>query len=210
MRSFFLLLIFATGMCFAADPAGEAKLRETLRATALQLRDAQNERDTLKAAAAENERRIQELTEQNQSFIKQIAADKEAADKKAGELGEQLQKKESEAAELGEALTKWKAAYEEAADLARKKEAARARLAAENIALQRRVDEQQAKNLEMHRLAQEILHRYETFGLGTALTAREPFVGTTRVKLQNLVQDYAEKLAAQRTKAQAGGTPAKQ
>jgi hypothetical protein len=49
-------------------------------------------------------------------------------------------------------------------------------------------------------LGKEILERYEKFGLGTALTAREPFVGTTRVRLQNLVQEYSDKLSEQRIK----------
>ena len=71
--------------------------------------------------------------------------------------------------------------------------------------LQRRIDDQQMKNAEMYKIAKEILSRYEKFGLGTALTAREPFVGTTKVKLQTLVQDFADKLADQRLKPQAPG-----
>jgi hypothetical protein len=44
------------------------------------------------------------------------------------------------------------------------------------------------------------LDRYEKFGLGDALTAREPFVGLTKVKFQNLVQDYQDKLSDQKVK----------
>ena len=60
----------------------------------------------------------------------------------------------------------------------------------------------------MYKIGSEVLQRFENFGLGTALTAREPFVGTTRVKLQNLFQDYADKLADARIKQgqQPGGT----
>ena len=46
----------------------------------------------------------------------------------------------------------------------------------------------------------EILSRYEKFGLGTALTAREPFTGITRARLQSLVDEYDEKISAQRIK----------
>ena len=35
---------------------------------------------------------------------------------------------------------------------------------------------------------------------GEALTAREPFVGVTRVKFENLIQDYQDKLADQKIK----------
>jgi hypothetical protein len=49
----------------------------------------------------------------------------------------------------------------------------------------------------MYRLANEVLDRYAQFGLGTAISAREPFVGVTKVKFQNLVQDYQNKLSDQ-------------
>ena len=47
----------------------------------------------------------------------------------------------------------------------------------------------------MFRLANEVLDRYAQFGLGTAITAREPFVGITRTKFENLVQEYQQKLS---------------
>ena len=64
--------------------------------------------------------------------------------------------------------------------------------------LPRKGDDQQRKNRAMYQLGLEILKRYEHFGLGDAITAREPFVGTTRVKFENLIQDYGDKLAAQK------------
>ena len=42
-------------------------------------------------------------------------------------------------------------------------------------------------------------------GHGKAIANREPFVRTTRVKMQNLVQDYTDKLYAERLKP--GQTP---
>jgi hypothetical protein len=46
-------------------------------------------------------------------------------------------------------------------------------------------------------LGNEVLDRYAQFGLGTAISAREPFVGITKVKFQTLVQDYQNKLTDQ-------------
>ncbi len=40
----------------------------------------------------------------------------------------------------------------------------------------------------------EVLDRYEKFSLGDAISAKEPFVGVTRVHLQELVQGYQDKL----------------
>ena len=49
----------------------------------------------------------------------------------------------------------------------------------------------------MYHLANEVLDRYAQFGLGTAISAREPFVGITKVKFQTLLQDYQNKLTDQ-------------
>ena len=64
------------------------------------------------------------------------------------------------------------------------------------------VADREAKNRELYRLANEILTRYEKFGLGDALAAREPFTGITRTKLENLVQDYSDKIADARVQPQ--------
>ncbi|MBK8092089.1 MAG: hypothetical protein IPK32_08925 [Verrucomicrobiaceae bacterium] len=39
-----------------------------------------------------------------------------------------------------------------------------------------------------------MLSKYQGFSLGTALTAREPFTKNTRVKLENYIQDYGDRL----------------
>ena len=209
-RSFVFTLGFSllgAGALFAADPqqqnSPETKLRESLRSTMLQLRQAQTERDALQAAKDQSDAEKKELSEKLDALTKQAAADQDAAKKKEDDLSAKLLDQENQIAQFKEALEKWKASYHNAAELAQKKENERAKSAGEAILLQRRVDDQQRKNAEMFRIANEILSRYENFGLGTALTAREPFVGTTRVKLQNLVQDYSDKLAEQKTKPSA-------
>lgn len=199
-----LLCVAATPWLRAADQqaSAEAKLREGLRNTTLQLREVTAERDTLKATQGALEQEKQALQEKLNLAIKQSADDKTAADRTTGELETKIVSQANEILRLSESLAKWKASQAEAVELARKKEAARAQLVSEKIVMQRRIDDQQMKNAEMYKIGTEVLTRYERFGLGTAITAREPFVGTTRVKLQNLVQDYGDKLADQRIKAQ--------
>jgi hypothetical protein len=51
----------------------------------------------------------------------------------------------------------------------------------------------------MYQAGMEILDRYEKFGLGDAILAREPFTATQRVKFQNLVQDLSDKLTDARS-----------
>jgi chromosome segregation ATPase len=203
-RLFLILLAVAllgTAPGRAADQsATEAKLREGLRATMLQLRDAQNERAALQASQAAAEEKNAALTTELDNLKKLRASELEQADKSMAEQLAKAKAQEAEIAGLKEALAKWKAGYEEAASLAKAKENERAKLASRVILLDRQVADQQARNAEMYKIGREVLARYERFGLGTALTAREPFVGTTRVKLENLVQDYQDKLADQKIK----------
>jgi hypothetical protein len=51
----------------------------------------------------------------------------------------------------------------------------------------------------MYQAGMEILDRYEKFGLGDAILAREPFTAAQRVKFQNLVQDFSDKLTDARS-----------
>jgi chromosome segregation ATPase len=182
-----LLIWLSIGSRSVADTASETKLREALRNTMLQLRSAQNDRAALQASQTENEEKLKKLTAQVEGLNKQAAAAEKAT---AGQ--------EAQLAKFKEALQRWEAAYKQAVEIANTKEAARAKLASDVIDLQRRVADQQSRNAAMFRTASEILTRYEHFGLGEALAAKEPFVGVTRVKLENLVQEYEDKLVDDR------------
>lgn len=198
-----LMLMFAGTLQAADQPSpAELKMREQLRSTLLQLRTMQGERDTAIAAKAQLETEKKTLTEQFETLTKQSAAEKASADKTIAEVETKVAEKAEEIAQLKESLEKWKKAHGEVSEVAQKKEAERSALASQKVELDRLVADQKRKNLEMFKIGNEILDRYKKFGLGTALSAREPFIGTTRVKLQNLVQDYKDKLADQRLKTQ--------
>jgi hypothetical protein len=203
MRTIFtasvVVLLSAAGFAAEVSPA-EAKLRESLRATMLQLRTAQTEKAAVEAAKAEAEQKVAEISEQLDKLTKQATAEKEAADKRVAELIDRVVARGNEVMQLQSDLAASQKAHKEATALAAKKEGDRAKLQSEKIVLERKVAEQQAKNGAMFKLGNEILDRYAKFGLGTAITAREPFVGLTRVKFQNLIQDYGDKLADHKIK----------
>ncbi len=197
-----LLWIWMAGALKAADQttSPEERLRGMLRTTMLQLREAQNQNAVLQTAKAEAEKGKQEVSDRLEALTKQAAADKDAATKTVSDLNAKLADQNTQLAQYKDALEKWQQGYKQAAELATTKEAQRAKLASQVIVLQRRVEDDERKNAELYSLGKEILNRYEKFGLGTALTAREPFVGVTRVKLENLVQDYSDKLSDQQIK----------
>ena len=187
------------GLVRAAPADGEdTRLRETLRSTLQALNAAEADRAALQSAAADSEKRLQELNSQVQTLLKRSVADKAAADQAAAALAARGADREKELAQLRSALEKARASAQADAATLRAGESQRARLAAENLALRRHLAECQAKNAALFKTGNEILTRYERYGLGTALAAKEPFVGLTRVKLENQVQDYEDKLLDER------------
>lgn len=184
----------------AQPSAAENKLRESLRSTLLQLRTSENDKAVAQAALAEEQDKTKTLTEQIEKITKDRAAEKTAADKAATELQAKVDERDTLIAQLKDALQKSQLETKRITDIANTKEAQRAKLEDQTNQLNRRVADQQTKNASMFKIANEILQRYEKFGLGDALTAREPFTGITRVKLQSLFEEYQDKISDERIK----------
>lgn len=179
------------------DPVVQ-KLRENLRNTMLQLRDLQGQVANAQAVKLQDDAKIKELSAKLERITKQSADDKMVADKTIADLRAQVAEQDARNAQQVEALGKWKKGFNELLAKAKEIDAKRAELAQQKILLDRKVAEQQRKNWAMYELGKEILHRYEHYGLGDAITAREPFVGLSKVKFETYVQDMGDKLADQK------------
>jgi hypothetical protein len=210
---FFLFLLLFLPAAFGAPGAAEGpsptelKLRESVKALTLQMRAAEGEKATLSAEKDEAVAKAAALGEEIEKLKKEAADAKAAGDlakaedetKRAALVAELMAKEKS--------LAQWKKAHAEVTAQAKKfveignaKEAERAKLAARVIVLDRQVADQKTKNAAMHKLGTEILSRYEKFGLGDVITRKEPFIGTTRVKFDTLIQDFSDGLADQKIK----------
>lgn len=212
MKNFLNLLLFVavfTSLAGAAETADPSeKLHTQLRAVMLQLRSAQTESANAQAAQAAADQKntelatkITELEKRNASLIQQATSDKAAADKTAAALTTKLAERDKRIVEYTAALEKWKSGYEQAAGVARAKEDERAKLAAEALELKRNIADRESKNIALFNTAIEVLDRFENYALGKALAAREPFIGRTRVKVENLVQGYKDKILDNRISA---------
>lgn len=202
-RMFFQWALVASvgSVGLAADVSpNEARLRESVKGLMVQLRTIQAERDTLDAAKNEHEQKAKELGEKLAALTKASDTEREGLERTVSGLRGKVAELEKENGGLKADLAQAVGVGNQTADRLKKKEADGLKLGERIVDLERKVSEGERKNLELHRLGKEILERYEKFGLGTALTAREPFVGTTRVRLQNLVQEYSDKLSEQRIK----------
>jgi chromosome segregation ATPase len=194
-----LLLLSFTGLSAQEDPAAiEAKLRESLRGTMLQLRTIEAERARLEAElgvlTTQSERRIKDLNAKLEESLKSAAEEKTLADKQIAEQEKKLEAEQARTAAFAAALDKWKASYFQITEIARTKEAERARLLDKTMSLQNTVADRERRNLELYGIGNEILERYENFAFGKALLAREPFTGLAKVRLEEQVQDYKDNL----------------
>jgi chromosome segregation ATPase len=193
--------IVAGPVLLAADPApADDRLRTELRDTTLQLRSAQSELADAQALQASTVGDRDAAVAQRDALKKQLASAQTAAEKSVGDLQSQLVALKAENARLSDALNKARSTIESATRDNQDESARNAKLKSETIVLSRKVSDLESKNLALFLTGNEILTRYQDFSLGTALSAKEPFVGSTRTRLENLIQDYQDKLSDQRAR----------
>lgn len=212
IRKLTLLALLASVPALYAAPEVDptAKMREQLKSVMLQLRASQTETANAQTAAAaadakakELEAQVAKLTKQNETLVNQANKDKARAEQDTAKLNEKVADRDKRLVEYNEALAKWKDGYQKAAAVARTKEDERAALASEAIVLKRTLADRESKNIALFNTSIEILDRFENYALGKALSAREPFIGTSRVKVENLVQGYKDKVIENRVAAPA-------
>jgi chromosome segregation ATPase len=130
---------------------------------------------------------VDALTYQINALTKPSPEDKAILEKTLADLKNQNPDVGALLDQYGTDIQLWKVGYYQYVQLAQTTEAARRQLAQQNATLQRLVDDRERKNFALYKVGSEILTRYEQFGLGDALAAKEPFTGIYRVKLETLV-----------------------
>ncbi len=194
-------LLATTGLLTAQEAASpEVRLRENLRATTLQLRTAQNDLATAQAARDALEADKKSLGVQLEQLKKQLVADRVENDKAIAALKVAATAEAADLAATRAELEKTRASLAKVVDYARRTEIERNALTARVASLETQAEDQISRNLALYQLGNDILNRFAKFGLGEAIIAREPFIGTSRVKLENLVQDYGDRLRGQLNK----------
>lgn len=208
MKALFLTALLLPVAALAQDDT--ARLRDALKSLTSQLRAAQAETAEAQASAIAAgqkakslEAKVAELEKKNAALARELNDYKAETDKRTAALNNRLAEREKRLADHIVALDKWKAAYHAAADSARKSEDERARLATEAVTLRNTVADRERKNIRLFNAATEILDRYEAFSLGKSLAAKEPFIGNARVRIENEVQGYRDRILDQRLAAPA-------
>lgn len=141
-----------------------------------QFKKVQSDVGASKSAAASAARRAQAL----QAELDAAKAEREALQAKLAETQGRLDQSQTQLAQAREQLAA--------------REGALAQLQSRHGAQTTQLQACAAHNRALFDLGSELLARYQNKGVGEALAAQEPFVQTRRVALENLVQDYQDKL----------------
>lgn len=191
MRKLFAILavlsVVAVSATHAQAQSETDRLREALRTATTQARALEDQRTALQAKITQVEHDNAALKAQRDAAKAEVRQVKKDYREAVTQFNERLE-------ERNQTLEKWKEAYAEAATVARTKDAERAQFEAEANATKVSLKACTAKNQQLVKVGRELLHHYETVTLGDALLAQEPLIGIRRTQVQNLLQDYAERV----------------
>jgi hypothetical protein len=196
--SFCLGIVVLAPARASADSPTEARLRDALRTSTQQLRALEDERTHWQATDATQKKEIESLKAELAAQSQKLRAQGAWSEAKR-QLAEQTEANQK----LTESLTQCQTAARETEEVNRSKDAERQQLAAKQAAQVTLATNQakacEEKNERMYELSRELLVRCEKVGVGDPLTGLlEPFTGLRKVKLENLSQEYEDKLMEQK------------
>ncbi len=184
----------------ADEDAGAARVREMLRRTQEALRQAQSDNADLTRAKSDAEQKLQAAT-------KQLDASQHDARATAASLGTKLTATEAARTDLER---RFSSASEQLASTTTKLLETSKELSARNselAAVQQSFEQSktanascETKNITLYGYAEEVLQRYKTKGVWAALAQKEPVFALKEVDVENVVQEYRLKFAAQKAK----------
>jgi len=167
------------------------RLREALRNATAQTRTLEDQRAGLQAKLTAAEQERDRLKKQNETFRSQVKEAEQSYRQAVKDFNDRL-------AERDESLEKWKSAYAEAANVARTKDAERARFESEAAALKTSTKACQAKNVQLVKVGNDIVRQYEAMNPMEKLLDHDPVLGLQRVEHQNAAQDFRDKILDQK------------
>ena len=177
----------------AESSAAEQQLRDQLRRTTLELRETQDENATLKARQAELSG---QLAAQPAAPVVKKADDGRVAalQRTLQEQAARQQAMEQQLEDAQKTLAQWQQAYQQAAEVARARDAAANKYQAQYEQSNAAGESCVQKNAELVQISDELLQHYENKGVWESFRDQEPFTQLHRVKLEKLAQEYHDKV----------------
>ncbi|MDN2718666.1 hypothetical protein O0879_27570 [Janthinobacterium sp. SUN120] len=212
-----LLSLLAAGTAQAQGQKGqsmEERLRAELRNVTAQLQQTRGELELLKAKGAPAAKAAPVAASASDGLKKELArSQSQLAQERAQreKLGEQQQRSVAAAQEASASLAQYRQASEQLAATGKQLEAERVRLDGEVASQRGALARCESKNAQLYAAGQEILQAYEGLDVLDVMKARQPFAAQSRVKLEQIAQQYGDQLYLGRFDArqtEAAATPA--
>ncbi|APA70918.1 hypothetical protein [Janthinobacterium sp. 1_2014MBL_MicDiv] len=209
-----LLAVLAGGAAQAQGQKGqsmEERLRAELRNVTAQLQQTRGELELLKAKGAPAAQAAPVAVPASDGVKKELARSQALLAQERAQREKLLAEQQRGAAATQEAadnLAQLRQASEQLAATGKQIEAERLRLDGE-VAAQRGVLARcESKNAQLYATGQEILRAYEGLDVLGVMAARQPFAAQSRVKLEQIAQQYGDQLYQGRFDARQTETPA--
>ncbi len=178
----------------AQDTSVEDRLRDALRQSTADLRTAQDNQTSLQAQVDQLTKQVAQLQAQTQQQAATPAAP--PADQDA--LKQEVATLQQQNTQLQAGAQRWQTAYQQAATIARAKDLQARQETASSTSAQTQLSACIQENTQLISTANSILNLYQTQSFQSLLVkSYEPLVGQWQLKLENIVQDYQEKINAQ-------------
>ncbi len=206
-----MLLTLAPVVASAQEASVESRLREALRRSTVELRALQDNQAAIQAALDQAKQQNADLTRQVEILSASAAAKpaKAEPDPQVAALREAVPALQEQNRGLRADVLRLQSAYEQAAQVARARDAEGKRLDQRLRDTDARFGLCRQENAKLIGVANDILHLYRTPEFrATVIGSWEPLLGLKQVELQNTVQDYEDKILDHRYINQAAPTPA--
>jgi chromosome segregation ATPase len=233
---FAVLFLVVSCPAWAQSDSVDDRLREALRKMTVDLRATQDNQAALQAQLDQAQKQRDMLQQQvatlNTKLAQQPASPTQQAAPAAaaaspaeiGQLHDVITALKQQNASLQDGLAHWQTAYQQAATVARDKDAQSRQLSVTAKSATGTLDICEGKNIKLTAVANDILHLYRTQSFKNLLLGSyEPLLGYKQVELENVIQDNEDRIRAQQyypgeqpppppavTQAAASGPPAQQ
>lgn len=186
-------LLLAAASASAADNKADRE-REQLK----RLQQMQRKLEQEKSQLAQEKAALDGQLKETQEKLDETGRKAQSAAVRAAALGKELAGVKAEKEALSGKLAETEKKLAETSDALGKSETSGRQLSAGLQQKTQGLATCEAKNEKLHGYGTELLDRYEKKGCGDAMLQGEPFTQLKRVEIENLVEDYREKLDEQK------------
>jgi septal ring factor EnvC (AmiA/AmiB activator) len=199
MRKIQLALLLATlPLAAQAEDTAESRMRDALRQTVTEMRAAQDafaqaQSDLAKANA--DKAALQTQLDAATAKLSQQTAAPAAKPADTAALEQQVRTAQAAAAQYQALSSKLQGSYQSAAEQVRQKDEESRAAVAQAKATVAALETCKSTNTKLIDVSEQILHLYETQSFRAVwLKSYEPILGQAKVRLENMVQDYDDKI----------------